>query len=660
MAALSVSSAVYATSASAGENGARRTIADTRPTSAGADRGPVAAGTRVDARVYLTGRDPAGLASYAASVSDPRSENYGRYLTPAEVDARFGATPAQLSAVRSWLTSAGLSVTRATSQYLRVSGDAAATGRAFGIALRRFTAPATGGRPATTFVAPDRDVTAPASVAGDVLSVVGLDTRASARTASDLSTPPSIVVRPQPCSRYWGEKTATDKPPAFAAAAPYVPCGYTPEQIRSGYGLNNLPVDGTGSRVAVVLAYNSPTALPDANRAATEHGLPAFRDGQYSTSLPDEPYTRFDDCGGADAWYVEQAIDVETVHTVAPGAQVLFSSAASCGDPDLLDAEERVVEAHSADMISNSWTFGPTSIVNPATKPAFDRVFQRAAVEGIGVYFVSGDFGPDNPASPSTDFGQPDPTTEYPAENPNVTAVGGTTLAIDGNGRKLFQASWGGLASTLTADGTGWTPAPGTGYPDNFLSGGGGGTSPNYRQPAYQADVVPTSLSTRLLTGKPIAPSRVVPDVAMDAANETGMAIGETMVTPEGKAVYTEVRWGGTSLATPMFVGVQALSQQAAKHPLGFANPALYQRYQRSPGLFDDVTDTPLGPNTSFGVVRVDYTDPADPSSPIRTRFVTLAHDGLLHATAGYDNATGLGTVGGDYVRSYLPVGSGS
>jgi hypothetical protein len=49
------------------------------------------------------------------------------------------------------------------------------------------------------------------------------------------------------------------------------------------------------------------------------------------------------------------------------------------------------------------------------------------------------------------------------------------------------------------------------------------------------------------------------------------------------------------------------------------------------------VTDTPLGPSVPLGVVRNDYTNAADPTSPVTTRAYTFGHDGLLHATAGYD-----------------------
>jgi subtilase family serine protease len=66
----------------------------------------------VTARVYLAGQNQAGLAAYATAVSTPGNALYGHYLTPAQVKAEFGPTAAQVSAVQSWLTGAGLTVTK--------------------------------------------------------------------------------------------------------------------------------------------------------------------------------------------------------------------------------------------------------------------------------------------------------------------------------------------------------------------------------------------------------------------------------------------------------------------------------------------------------------------------------------------------------------------
>jgi hypothetical protein len=94
---------------------------NTRPSWAVASRrvdsGTAATGS-VGARVYLAGRDPAGLSAYSAAVSDPASPEYGRYLTAAQVQQRYGPSDGEVDAVQRWLTSAGLQITAVTPQYV--------------------------------------------------------------------------------------------------------------------------------------------------------------------------------------------------------------------------------------------------------------------------------------------------------------------------------------------------------------------------------------------------------------------------------------------------------------------------------------------------------------------------------------------------------------
>ncbi|MFD1049524.1 arylamine N-acetyltransferase, partial [Kibdelosporangium lantanae] len=81
------------------------------------------AGATVDnVRVYLAGRDPAGLTAYAQAVSDPRDPNFRHFLTPEEVSRRFGASRDQTFGVVNWLESAGLTVTNVDQHYVSARG----------------------------------------------------------------------------------------------------------------------------------------------------------------------------------------------------------------------------------------------------------------------------------------------------------------------------------------------------------------------------------------------------------------------------------------------------------------------------------------------------------------------------------------------------------
>jgi subtilase family serine protease len=98
-------------------------------------------------------------------------------------------------------------------------------------------------------------------------------------------------------------------------------------------------------------------------------------------------------------------------------------------------------------------------------------------------------------------------------------------------------------------------------------------------------------------------------------------------------------------LACPTFAGIEADAQQAAGHVLGFANPAIYQRYGTD--AFHDVTDHPFG-IAHLAEVRDDYTNPYTKTGPLITYLRTLGIDGegaaALPAVEGYDDSTGVGS----------------
>jgi subtilase family serine protease len=634
-------------------------VADARPGWAvgTADRGPADPGTEVTARVYLAGRDPQGLTRFVAAVSDPSSGEYRHFLTPAAYRARFGPTAAQQRAVTSWLRSAGLTVTATTQHFVAVSGDAGAVSKAFGTALHSYADATDGG---ARHYAPAGRITVPAALSSAVLGVTGLDngshrirptvvgdadTGTRARTvatpADTLPGPPSVILRAGPCSTYYRQNPATDQPPVHGQTGYWTNCGYTPQQIRSAYGLGSGQT-GAGQTVAIVDAYASPTITADVTAFAKNHGTADFRPGQFTQNLPGS-WNSVDACYG-NSWYVEESLDVTAVHEVAPDANIVYVGAASCNLDDEQDALSRIVDGNLASIVSNSWNRDQESHTSQAERDGMEQVFKQGAAEGIGFYFSSGDCGADDPATSCTVY--PDgPGTEFPPSDPYVTAVGGTAMEVGASGHQVAQTGWGNLRSELSADGTGWTPEPGTGYPATFTGGSGGGTSQLYRQPRYQANVVPASLSTTLPNGKPLAqPMRVVPDVSMDADNNTGILVGLTQAYPDGTNRYHETRLGGTSLSVQLLAGMHAVAQQVSGHPIGFANPLLYSRYGTA--AYDDVTSGTLA------VVRHDYTDISDPTSPQRTRVITMGEAGLLHATTGYDNLTGLGSPSAAYLTA--------
>ena len=620
----------------------RSAIPDTRPSwasaSARVSAAAVTTGT-VNARVYLAGQNAAGLAAYATAVSTPSSADYGHYLSAAQVKAEFGPTNAQIAAVKAWLTGDGLTVTSVNDSvdgYVAVSGSVSDAATAFNVTFQNFRGP-----DKRTDRAPAETASAPASVASAVLTVSGLDTATHQMKPADTLPPPgpNYWVAP-PCSAYYGQKIATSEPSAYGKKQPWTNCGYTPAQVRGAYGVSQSGMTGQGQTVAIVDAYASPTMRSDANEFAKVVGDKPFRPGQYQQYLPSTfTDTAADECD-APSWYGEETLDVQQVHGEAPDANVHYVAAASCTDPDLLSALAYIVDNHLASIVSDSWG-EPDN--DSTTTAAYDQVFKVGAIEGIGFFFSSGDNGYE---SPDEDGASSQIQVDYPTSSPWVTSVGGTSLAIGKSKNYEFETSWGTLLDPLAANGKSWEFTPPGEYPEYYDGSSGGGVSTQYRQPFYQRGVVPYSLATSVPGGTTTTPMRVVPDVSALADPSTGVLVGQTTLQPDGTTyAFALSRIGGTSVACPTFAGIEADAQQAAGHPLGFADPAIYQRFGTA--AYHDVTDHPLGPGY-LAEVRNNYTDPSTKTGPLITYLRTLGIDGegaaALPAVKGYDDSTGVGS----------------
>ncbi|MFJ4790503.1 protease pro-enzyme activation domain-containing protein [Streptomyces sp. NPDC088794] len=615
--------------AHAADNPGRDSLAGTKPAwaTAKADKGATSNGSQVSLRVYLAGKDANGLAAYAKAVSDPNSAAYGKYLSAKQVQARFGATKAQVAAVKSWLTSTGLKVTGVTQHYVSVTGDVAAAEKAFSTQLHNYA------KGAKTYRAPSKSASAPDSLNGAVLTVTGLDNAPHKADHDDqLPGPTAVFKNAGPFSSYYGSKTATSLPSAYGKKIPYAVQGYTGKQLRAAYGAGKYT--GKGVRVAITDAYASPTIAFDAATYAKKHGDAKWKTGQLHQVLPaNYTNTGADECD-ASGWYGEETLDVEAVHAVAPDADVTYVGGASCFDDDLLDSLSKVVDNHLADIVSNSWGDIEAN-QTPDLAAAYDQVFQLGAVEGIGFYFSSGDNG-DEVAHTGTK------QVDTPANSAWVTAVGGTSLAVGKGDKYLWETGWGTEKASLSDDGKSWTAFPGA-----YTSGAGGGTSKTVSEPYYQKGVVPNALAT----ANNAAGNRVVPDISAIADPNTGFKVGQTQTQADGSESYSEYRIGGTSLASPVIAAVQALAQEArGGKAIGFANPSIYAKYGSK--VYHDVTDNPTG--SGLAVARVDFANGYDATDGLLTSVRSLGKDSSLSAVKGYDDVTGVGTPAGGYVQSFV------
>jgi subtilase family serine protease len=630
----------------------------------------------VSFELVMSLRDAAGAAALATAVSTPGNASYRHYLTAAQWEARFSPTLSTVATTKAWLQQEGLQVGAipADRMTIPVTGTVAQIDHAFSTSLANYRV---GGQ---TLRLESTDLTIPAVLAGAVTGAVGLNqtlATAASTTGADTAAPaagskitqPAAFRNAPPCSTYYGQKVDTTHPAyghGYASPLPYQLCGYTPPQLRSAYDVAGEVAsgdDGSGVTVAIIDAYTSPTLLSDAQHYfKLNDPTHPITSSQFSELVPPS-YNEINACG-ANGWFGEQSLDLEAVHSMAPGATILYVGAKNC-ENGLLDSLRTVIDGHLAQVITDSWGDDAGDLLDSVSdRAAYDDVFMLADSTGISVLFSAGDDGDE-----FTTVGFV--SADYPPSSPYVTAVGGTSLQVGSTGARVGELGWSTAKSVLcTTSLVGEEPGCSaktlhTWLPTAYDYGGGGGVSYEYAEPAYQHGVVPASLAD-LNKGTTGEANRVVPDISMDADPTTGFLEGETQTFPDG-VHYGQYRIGGTSLSSPLFAGVVADADQAAGGSLGFLNPALYSVATHDPSAIYDVVS-----GGKQALSRVDYINGVNGSDGLEYSTRILAYTGietycvskhscqsrnvLLTITPGYDSMTGLGTAGPGFIHELARI----
>jgi subtilase family serine protease len=665
--------------------------------------GTADASQTVKLSAFLGFRNHDELSRLIAAQSTPGAPEYNHYLTAAQFRAQFAPSARDEAKVEDGLRALGFAVSGkpASNLYVEFTGTVAQVKTAFGVSQDLYS------YSGKVMRANAEQPRLPASLSGLVAAIDGLDesgllvhpfhrtiadedaagAATTAAAAGPAATLPVAANLPSPyCSTYFGDTVATlsTQPSPYPDQVPWLVCGYSPQQMRAAYGADKSTLDGSGITVAYVDAYKSPTLLSDANRYAKNHGLPKLKSGSnfqeiYGGDLAKVP--NGDPCG-PQGWFLEISLDIDAIHTMAPGANVLYSGGLSCSNVDLDAALYTVIDGTStvggplADIVSNSYGFTgePLSQAEEAVETA---IFEQAAVEGVSVLFSSGDNG-------DVALVQGIAEASWPAASPLVTAVGGTSLALKDSTGTKSEWGWGTFRAYLSgAMVNSATSVTDTGVGSYvFYSGAGGGPSFHWAEPSYQVGVVPTVLTKRTfdLNGKHynLPGDRVAPDVAMDADPYTGALYGETYLiagnpvsdagcTPiSATTEYCEEDIGGTSLASPLFAGTLALVDQL-RHAnglgdLGFANPRLYGLKPGAPGSTTALVDVqaPVAPSAVLrGYVNdltrvrvVTMNSVPGPFGPLcLTSFCNGQDSWILQTKPKYDDVTG---VGAPYVPALL------
>jgi hypothetical protein len=543
--------------------------------------GRLDANRHLDLAIGLPLRNGGQLTNLLQQLYDPTSANFRHYVSPDQFATSFAPSQADYQAVIDFAKAHGLVVkgTHANRTLLDVNGSVADIEKAFHIHLQVYKHPTE----ARTFFAPDTEPTL--DLATPVLAISGLDNYVRPRP------------RIHPMIRPLGGGGGGGGGSGGGNGGPFE--GY---DFRNAYAAG-VSQDGTGQSVGLFELFGF--SQQDIQDYEDESGIypyvsvqPVLIDG---ADGDDSDVDYIDDPGYLD-YAFEVTGDIEMAVSMAPGlSSVLVYEGPTPQDVPPLgtnyvqdaattaminDVLNRMATDDLAQQLSCSYGFD----VNLST----EQIFQQYAAQGQSFFLAAGDSG----AFPAA--------VDEPADNPDITVVGGTTLTTSSTtGDWSSEVVW-------------FTPADDLGDP---LEASGGGISTVYPIPAWQQGISMTA-------NQGSTTMRNLPDVSL-VANNIDLVWGNDFIGSS-----TDFAEGGTSLATPLWAGFMALvNQQAAANgqpPVGFANPALYAIGKSTNYLacFHDIT---IGSNTND-------------SSP--TKYL---------ATTGYDLCSGWGTmIGGNLMAALL------
>ncbi|HUL48168.1 MAG TPA: S53 family peptidase [Steroidobacteraceae bacterium] len=643
------------------------------------DLGPVDAATPIEITVWMKLHDQPGL---DALVADQQAGK-GAYLSMEQLRAQHAPSAADAAKVAAFLKSQGFTVSPPRDTlYVKATASAARVQSTFQVELRQYEL---FGR---TFRASARSATLPPDLVPLVAGVGGLSSfraepqiaYAGKRAATNVHTPAEAEgLAPQgmpfnaqsnglfySAQCFFGTTTQSfsgggvsatytgnlyGAPITNTAFGTLAPCGYQPSDLQTAYNLTPLyqhGLDGTGMTIAIVDAYGSTTIASDVQVFSQAMGLPPANLSIIGTPTG----SNFSSDPNVAGWASETTLDVEWVHAVAPGANIILVVSPSDFFSDLFPAIITAASQPGVAAISNSWSGFDAAYYGASAEYEFyhpvDGILQAIGAAGISVNFSTGDYG-DN----AKELGGLYTSTGWPASSPYATGVGGVSVALDSHKHIAWQTSWGTELTEIADKVSLGSPPidaanPGP-FNEGFDAGGTGGFSDAYPRPFWQLGVPGNRRGT--------------PDISWVADPFTGV---EIIYTADAQGDLSFEAIGGTSVACPMFSALWGIATQRAHHPLGQAAPRLYRLPPWS-GAITDIVNFSSPNNVSGTIVDAGGTNPmraselASPlnnqpnfvsalyNSPFSTRWfvITFGVDSTLTTGPGWDVATGLGTPNG-------------
>ncbi len=585
----------------------RTVLANSRPPRAlpANDAGAVSPDTPLQGITLVLSRTSAqqsAINTLLTAQSDPASPLYHQWLTPEQFAARFGVADADLATVETWLQGQGFAVNRVARSRDRItfSGTAGQVAAAFGTELHNYRSGS------ETHFAPSSDLSLPSALAPMVTTVLNLS---SFRLEPSLRIPPP---RPQYTSSVSGAYHLD------------------PLDIATQYNVNAVYKAGyNGAGQSIAIAGQSWITIADVQKFSTALGLSTINtpnlvlmpgSGVSGIQLGDEG---------------ESDLDVEYSGAMAPGAKIFFVYTGDNTTYGAFDALSYAIEEDLAPIVSLS--YGACELdYSPTDLTSFSNEGDQANLQGQTLITAAGDngstgcYGDTNLTTAQSET----PAVSVPADLPSFTGIGGLQMAAGtftaGNTQYFQSANGSDNYSSLLSyvpeviwneDSTGG------------LSSGGGGTSVAVPRPTWQAGVPGISAGAY----------RLVPDLSLQAS---GGSPGYLLCSSDASIYVSGLNTscsnglrdangnltlaGGTSFGAPIFAGMLAVLNQAV-HAAGQGNinPTLY-------GL--------AASSTTYASAFHDITGGTN-ACTAGANFCSAAGEAVYSAAAGYDEASGLGSI---------------
>ena len=626
----------------------------------GNDLGRVEPSKEINLTIVLQLHNPDGYDAAVEALYDPASPSYQHWFT-AQDFARYAPTPTEFETVKKELLRHGLAIVSADpDRYsIRVHGAAANAEAAFQTEIHTFEymgrmmdahvsdARLTGdaGELVSSVAGLERHKAYPAiSVARDFRTGKPLHQKVLTKTDSDDGLLDDVTDRAlsAPSTFKYGAPGSLPRATYFGSvydANPAKIVSFTPDQLRAHYGLTSLikeGYDGAGQTIALVEAYGYEDAELDANTAARIFGLPALKSSNISVIYPQGKLKGNTAAADRTGWTVEIALDIQAVHSIAPGARILVVASPGEDSEDMIASLQHIIAHKLASAVSSSWEADAENISGPSEEKTFDAILKKGAASGISFQFSTGDDGDQG-------RGTPVGAVSVPSNSPYATAVGGTSILNDPGASTETVAGWGNNAVSIAMAGVADPPIQ-----LGFQGGAGGGESVHYGKPSWQKGLPGTG--------------RQVPDVSALADPYTGFVI---VYTSGGEQNFL-AGIGGTSLASPVFTSIWAIADQYNGAPLGFAAPHIAKL---KPGQITDVLPTSsLVKSDAAGTVyssrssrfysadglfsgllysQSKFPSAVWPSDSEDATVLSFGTDTSLTVTPGWDNVTGFGEPNG-------------